>query len=111
MVDEELFRKWEQWFIDGEESHISFASLVFFRSPQPERSWITAAGCVLDTASVLLAAVDRPRSGHAQIMPAMTQWMNSFASESVTTSASSAVPVGTATHDIGGEMSSPLHVY
>jgi len=68
MVDEELFRKWEQWFIDVEESHISFASLVFFRSPQPERSWITAAGCVLDTASVLLAAVDRPRSGHAQIM-------------------------------------------
>ena len=29
----------------------------------------------------------------------------------MTTSASSAVPVGTATHDIGGEMSSPLHVY
>jgi hypothetical protein len=68
MVDEELFRRWEQWFIDVEESHISFSALVFFRSPQPERSWITAAGCVLDTASVVLAAVDRPRSGHAQIM-------------------------------------------
>ncbi|HMK12486.1 MAG TPA: hypothetical protein VK461_12930 [Acidimicrobiales bacterium] len=68
MVDDELFRRWEQWFIDVEESHISFAALVYFRSPQPERSWITAAGCVLDTASVLLAAVDRPRSGHAQIL-------------------------------------------
>jgi hypothetical protein len=68
MVDEELFRSWERWFIDVEESHTSFSALVFFRSPQPERSWITAAGCVLDTASITLAAIDRPRSGHAQIM-------------------------------------------
>ena len=44
MVDDELFQRWEEWFIDVEESHTSFAALVFFRSPQPERSWITAAG-------------------------------------------------------------------
>ena len=49
MVDDELFQRWEEWFIDIEESHISFVALVFFRSPQPERSWITSAGCVLDS--------------------------------------------------------------
>ena len=68
MVDDELFQRWEEWFIDIEESHISFAALVFFRSPQPERSWITAAGCVLDTAAIISSTVDRPRSAPAQLM-------------------------------------------
>lgn len=68
MIDSELFRRWEQWFIDVEESHTSFGALVFFRSPLPERSWITAAGCVLDTASLVTSVVDRPRSGEAQLM-------------------------------------------
>jgi hypothetical protein len=31
---------------------------VFFRSPQPNHSWVTAAGAVLDCASLTLAAVD-----------------------------------------------------
>ncbi len=51
---------WEIWFADVEESHTSLAPLVFFRSPQPNRSWVTAAGAVLDTASLTLAAVDLP---------------------------------------------------
>ncbi len=68
MVDDELFRRWDQWFVDIEESHTSFSALVFFRSPQPERSWITAAGCVLDTAAIVTSTVDRPRSGYAQMM-------------------------------------------
>ena len=68
MVDDELFQRWEEWFIDVEESHMSFAALVFFRSPQPERSWIVAAGCVLDTAAIVTSTVDRPRSAQAQLM-------------------------------------------
>lgn len=68
MVDDELFQRWEEWFIDIEESHISFVALVFFRSPQPERSWITSAGCVLDSAAIILSTVDRPRSAPAQLM-------------------------------------------
>lgn len=51
---------WETWFADIEESHSSLASLVFFRSPQPERSWVTAAGTILDTAAFTLASVDVP---------------------------------------------------
>ena len=51
-LDEDLFKRWEEWFMDVEESHTSQPSLVFFRSPHPERSWITAACCVLDTAAI-----------------------------------------------------------
>lgn len=49
---------WESWFAVLEESHTSLSPLVFFRSPQPERSWITASGAVLDTAALLLAVVE-----------------------------------------------------
>ena len=52
-IDDDLFERWEPWFVDVEESHTSQPSLVFFRSPHPERSWITAAGCVLDTAAIV----------------------------------------------------------
>jgi hypothetical protein len=67
-IDEDVFARWESWFIDIEESHTSQPSLVFFRSPHPERSWITAAGCVLDTASIVNAALDRPHDAQCDIM-------------------------------------------
>ena len=47
----ELWPQWESWFVDIEETHTSLPALVFFRSPQPDRSWVTAAGAMLDTAS------------------------------------------------------------
>ena len=53
--------RWETWFVDIDESHTSYPALVWLRSPQPERSWITAAGTVLDAAALLLSVVDRPR--------------------------------------------------
>jgi hypothetical protein len=40
--------------------------VVFFRSPVPEHSWVTSAGAILDSASVLLSAVDRPRDPDAE---------------------------------------------
>ena len=54
----EQWRAWETWFADIEESHTSLAALVFFRSPQPNHSWVTAAGAVLDAASLTLSAVE-----------------------------------------------------
>ncbi len=54
----ELWRQWEAWFADIEESHTTFPILAFFRSPQAERSWITAAGALLDTAAFWVACVD-----------------------------------------------------
>jgi hypothetical protein len=56
----EQWEMWETWFAEIEESHTSLSALVFFRSPRPELSWVTAAGAVLDAASLTLAAVDIP---------------------------------------------------
>ena len=58
---------WENWFVELDESHTSLAALVFFRSPQPERSWITAAGTVLDAAALIDSTVDVPREPEAQL--------------------------------------------
>ena len=48
----EEWQQWERWFADIQESHTFLAALVFFRSPDPKHSWVTAAGAVLDTASI-----------------------------------------------------------
>ncbi len=53
-----LWEQWEIWFAELEESHTSLAALVFFRSPKPQQSWVTAAGAVLDAASLVNAALD-----------------------------------------------------
>jgi hypothetical protein len=63
---EEVWRDWETWFVQVEESHSSFPALVFFRSPQPDHSWITAAGAVLDAASLISSTVDVPRNVQAE---------------------------------------------
>ncbi len=67
-IDQDLFPKWEQWFMDVEETHTSLPALVFFRSPQPRRNWITAAGCVLDTAAIVASSIDRPKAPAAHLM-------------------------------------------
>lgn len=64
----DLWRQWEMWFADIEESHTTFPILVFFRSPQPERSWVTAAGALLDGAAFWLACVaEHPLDPDAQL--------------------------------------------
>jgi hypothetical protein len=67
-INEELFAKWEEWFVDVEESHTSVPALAFFRSPHPERNWVTAAGVVLDTAAIVWSVVDQPQSPQAAVM-------------------------------------------
>lgn len=61
----EFWSDWQVWFAEIEESHTSLAALAFFRSPRPELSWITAAGVVLDSAALMLSAVDLPREPRA----------------------------------------------
>ena len=56
----ELWQAWEVWFAELEETHTSLGALTFFRSPQGDRSWITAAGAVLDSAAITLSTVDLP---------------------------------------------------
>lgn len=62
-----LFEQWESWFVDVEESHSTFTSLIFFRSPNPYRSWITTAGALLDTAALSLSVLDQPFSPPAAL--------------------------------------------
>jgi hypothetical protein len=56
----EYWPTWESWFTALEESHSTLPALVFFRSPRPENSWITAAGTILDAAALSLSVIDRP---------------------------------------------------
>jgi len=61
------FALWEQWFADVEETHTSNAALVNFRSPIPDRNWLTSAGAVLDSASFAASSLDRPREPRAEL--------------------------------------------
>ena len=56
----DYWKVWEAWFADIEESHTTLPALIFFRSPRSENSWITAAGAVLDAASITLSAIEIP---------------------------------------------------
>jgi hypothetical protein len=51
----ELFEAWEQWSAGVSESHTTYVPLIWFRSPRPLASWVTAQLAVLDTAALYLA--------------------------------------------------------
>lgn len=61
------WRAWETWFADLQESHSSLPALVYFRSPQPEHSWITSAGAVLDAAALSRSTLDIPQDFQADL--------------------------------------------
>lgn len=63
---DEAWDAWENWFSLVAETHTSYPALVYFRSGD-RRSWLTAAGCVLDSAAMVLAAVDLPTSAPAAL--------------------------------------------
>lgn len=63
----DMWGDWETWFAEIEESHTSYPALTFFRSPQPDRHWVTAAGTVLDAASLTLSTLDLDRQPQAAL--------------------------------------------
>lgn len=63
----ETWSEWERWFTQLEESHTSLAPLIWFRSSRPDLSWVTAAGAVLDGASLMASTVDTPRNPRAEL--------------------------------------------
>jgi hypothetical protein len=65
--DDAQWAEWEQWFVEIEESHTSLPILGFFRSPQPGRSWVMAAGLILDTANLIFSALDVPHSRQMEL--------------------------------------------
>ena len=62
-----LWGEWQQWFVELEESHTSLGALTFFRSPQPQRSWVTAAGAALDAVSLAGAVLRRGPSAQERL--------------------------------------------
>ena len=54
------WQAWMRWFSELSETHTSLGVLAFFRSPNPQRSWITSAGTVLDAAALRLAVLNIP---------------------------------------------------
>ncbi len=50
--------EWEEWFAQLAETHTTLTTLPLFRSSDPDQSWITAAGAVLDAASLLHSTVE-----------------------------------------------------
>ncbi|MEP6625734.1 MAG: hypothetical protein ABJC79_14900 [Acidimicrobiia bacterium] len=57
---DDVWDRYQLWFAELEETHTSLPLLNFFRSPAPERSWITTAGAILDTAAFVNSTVDVP---------------------------------------------------
>jgi hypothetical protein len=58
---------WLMWFTEVQETHQSNGALAYFRSPNPNRSWVTASGAVLDTAAIRLSALDMPWTPNAPL--------------------------------------------
>jgi hypothetical protein len=50
-----LFEAWEQWSADVSETHTTYLTLVWFRSPRPLSSWVTAQLAILDAAALYLS--------------------------------------------------------
>jgi len=60
-----LFRTWEAWAAAVAESHTNYPTLMWFRSPVPWRSWLTALTAMLDAAALndALRPSSAPRQG------------------------------------------------
>lgn len=64
-----LYERWTEWAADISESHTTYYSLIYFRSPDPERSWFLSLLAVLDAAALHLSLC--PRSAPAEARPLM----------------------------------------
>jgi len=50
-----LFAEWERWAADVAESHSTYPSLLYLRSPRSRNSWIVSLMAVMDAAALILA--------------------------------------------------------
>jgi len=64
---DQVWTEWENWFLEIEETHSTHTSLSFFRSAAHGRSWLQAAGVVLDSAALMQSTVDVDRSPRAAL--------------------------------------------
>ena len=65
--------EWERWAADLLESHLSFPVLSYYRSQHENQSWVGALTAILDTSSLLIAAVEGPDGYQARLTFAMAR--------------------------------------
>jgi hypothetical protein len=63
-----LYQDWERLMADIAESHSSYTILVYFRSPDPRRSWVTSMIAVMDAAAIELARTPSEASASARLV-------------------------------------------
>jgi hypothetical protein len=64
-----VYDRWTEWAADIAESHTNYRTLVYFRSPDPQTSWLLGLLAVLDAAALQLAC--NPSSVSAEARPLM----------------------------------------
>jgi len=62
-----VYERWTEWAADIAESHTNYRTLVFFRSPDPQTSWLLGLLAVLDAAALHLAL--NPGTAPAEARP------------------------------------------
>ena len=62
-----VYERWTEWAADIAESHTNYRALLFFRSPDPQASWLLSLLAVLDAAALHLAV--NPSSAPAEARP------------------------------------------
>jgi hypothetical protein len=65
---DDFWASWMMWFTEVQETHTSYGALPLFRSPNANRSWVIAAGAVMDTASIRMSTLDMPWTPQAPLM-------------------------------------------
>jgi len=64
-----VYERWTEWAADIAESHTNYRTLAYFRSPDPQTSWLLALLAVLDAAALQLAL--NPGTAPAEARPLM----------------------------------------
>ncbi len=62
-----VYDRWTEWAADIAESHTNYRTLVYFRSPDPQASWLLGLLAVLDAAALHLAI--SPSAAPAEARP------------------------------------------
>jgi hypothetical protein len=69
----QLLAEWERWSAELLESHVSFPVLAYYRSQHDNQSWVAGLTTILDTCSLVIAAMHGPVVGSARLTFAMAR--------------------------------------
>jgi hypothetical protein len=68
-----LLRDWERWSAELLEAHLSYQTLMYFRSQHDNESWLGALTVILDVCALLQAGIDEMPAFQARLTFAMAR--------------------------------------